>query len=285
MSHIHINATLSTIEFVGSFQTNQLDLPSILINQTSLCHIMVATTSLIKCQILKYSSGHANITFSLFEFSKSFDFYLPPKPKEEDSNSNLSSFIFKCNGIGLNGYGHFGNDQSIVNISLISNNGESNAGKYIVDFKIGNHTDHQYLVYFGPKILNSSSSSTSSNNDEINCTLNSSGQLHVQCLGNTSINCTTHGISECYSPNGYHCNGVTESSITQCIAPQDILCKSDNIICRAGHLTCSVENGKLIQQPCDTYTCSQTGSGAITIHYDSIRLLIIFYIILLINVQ
>ncbi|EGG22838.1 hypothetical protein DFA_04968 [Cavenderia fasciculata] len=149
----------------------------------------------------------------------------------------------------------------------LGNNYPVNGGYYQVNGAIDNVIYNSTNVYFEPtnssssssssSSTNSSSSSSSSNNNssssssssyyDVTCSLSRTGQLKVEYSGDTLINCTSQGISQCNSPVvQLQCQGLTSSSLTRCLAPHEIVCQgSSSVVCRVGGMSCSIEGGQL----------------------------------------
>ncbi|EGG15152.1 hypothetical protein DFA_09976 [Cavenderia fasciculata] len=106
-----------------------------------------------------------------------------------------------------------------------------------------------YEVFMSGKSACASSSSSSSSGSDVTCTLSRSGKLKVQYPGDTPINCTSQGVSECNAPGGFQCLGLLSSSSTRCSAPNEIVCQASSIVCRAGGMSCSIEGGQLSIRP------------------------------------
>ncbi|EGG22837.1 hypothetical protein DFA_04967 [Cavenderia fasciculata] len=267
VTNIVVNETGSLIDFYGQFVTNS-SAPYILLNGTYYCGITKFTNNNTQCYVSNYVAGYTNVTFELNYYINNFYVYFPA---QQPNTSYGFTFYPNSTSLTMTAYGYFGEDYSLVNISvLISYNNSvkctlynfspnelscylgssypSNGGYYYVDASIGYLFSDRYVVYFEP-VSNStnSSSETSSSSDgpEVTCTLSKQGRLTVEYAGNSSINCTFQGINECYSPGGYQCQGLSYYSYTACLTQHEITCLAGSVTCRVGGLTCSNEGGQL----------------------------------------
>ncbi|EGG24181.1 hypothetical protein DFA_06328 [Cavenderia fasciculata] len=281
ISNVSYNSTLNSFRITGNDLSNNHSTDGMRVvlyipNRWIECFITSAGPSYVTCHLANGQRPTTNTTYQVYLESPYYGLYSTVYIPSATPTFTFSSFLPTFYPLGLEVRGYFGNSSSSVNITMINsgrsvkcgvtyftstillcslgNNYPVNGGYHNVIGAINNVIYNNTIVYFQPfdnssSSPSSSSSTSSSDESDVTCTLSRSGKLKVQYPGGTPINCTSQGISECNTPGGFQCLGLLSSSSTRCSAPHEIVCQASSIVCRAGGMSCSIENGQLSIKP------------------------------------